>query len=63
MRALLPSLVPVVAHQGGWDEVLIFGIPVVLAIGAVRWAEKRARARREDERPAPDQEGRPAPDG
>ena len=30
------------AHQGGWDEVLYFAVPAVLAILAVRWAERRA---------------------
>ena len=32
-----------IAHQGGWDEILLFVAPVVLAIAGVRWAEKRAR--------------------
>lgn len=35
-----------IAHQGGWDEILLFVAPVALAIGGVRWAERRARARR-----------------
>ena len=34
------------AHQGGWDELLMFGIPIVLAVLAVRWAEKRGKAKR-----------------
>lgn len=38
----------VLAHAGGWDEALIFGVPVVLAIFGVRWAERRARRRREE---------------
>ena len=41
------------AHAGGWDEALYFGIPVVLAILGVRWAEKRARRKREAEEEAP----------
>ncbi|MET0832043.1 MAG: hypothetical protein ABWY62_06635 [Acidimicrobiia bacterium] len=36
-----------IAHQGGWDEILLFVAPVVLAIFGVRWAERRMRARRE----------------
>jgi len=31
---------------GGWDEVLYFAIPVVLALFWVRWIEKRAMARK-----------------
>ena len=38
----------VIAHQG-WDELLLFGVPVVLAILAVRWAERRSKSRRADE--------------
>ena len=34
------------AHQGGWDELLMFGLPIVLAVVAVRWAEKRGKANR-----------------
>ncbi len=37
----------IVAHQGGWDEILLFAGPVVLAIVAVRWAERRAQAKRD----------------
>lgn len=37
----------ILAHQGGWDELLMFGAPIVLAIVAVRWAERRGRKRRE----------------
>ena len=28
-------------HQGGWDEILMFGIPIVLAVLLVRRLEKR----------------------
>ena len=34
-----------VAHQGGWDELLWFSIPIVAVLMWVRWAERRARAR------------------
>lgn len=30
-------------HQGGWDEVLYIVVPVVIALLAVRWAERRNR--------------------
>lgn len=31
-----------IAHQGGWDEVLMFAIPVALAVFVVRRLERRA---------------------
>ena len=31
------------AHYGGIDEIGIFVLPAVLAILALRWAERRAR--------------------
>jgi hypothetical protein len=42
----MPTRVVLIAHQGGWDEILLFATPVVLAYFGVRWAERRARARR-----------------
>jgi hypothetical protein len=50
------------AHYGGIDEIGIFVVPAVLAIIALRWAEKRARARSSEERDEPvsdDAESRP----
>ncbi len=44
MAVLLASWV--LAHQGGWDELLMFGIPIILAVVGVRWAEHRAKSRR-----------------
>ena len=32
---------PLLAHQGGWDEIMMFVVPVVVAIVAVRLVEKR----------------------
>jgi hypothetical protein len=43
----LPNLV--VAHQFGWDEILLFVVPVVLALAAVRWFEKRSSRGEADE--------------
>ena len=37
----------VLAHAGGWDEALIFGIPIITVLLWVRFAEKRARERRD----------------
>lgn len=36
-----------IAHQGGWDELLWFSIPIVAVLMWVRWAERRARIRPE----------------
>ncbi len=38
------GLSPLLAHQGGWDELLLFAVPALLGVGALWWAEKRARA-------------------
>ncbi len=35
----------ILAHAGGWDEALMFGVPIVLAVVGVRYAERRAAAR------------------
>lgn len=35
----------VLGHYGGIDEIGVFLVPAVLAILALRWAEKRARTR------------------
>lgn len=45
------------AHQGGWDEVVLFAIPVVVALVLVRWAERRSRRNREGEEPEGDDAG------
>ncbi len=52
---MLESARWLLAHQGGWDELLMFGTPIVLAVIAVRWADRRARRRADDaaEHPAP----------
>jgi hypothetical protein len=34
-----------IAHQGGWDEILLFVAPVVVAFFGIRWAERRIRDR------------------
>ncbi len=41
------------AHQGGWDEALLFLIPAVGALLVIRWAERRARRREGDDDPDP----------
>ena len=37
------------AHGSGIDELLMFGIPVIVAVVALRVAEKRAKRRIEGE--------------
>ena len=43
-----PQGVTMLAHQGGWDEIAWFAIPIVLVLTWVRWAERASRARREE---------------
>lgn len=43
----------IVAHQGGWDEILYLAVPAFAVIFWVRWAERRARSRREGEPETP----------
>lgn len=43
------------AHQGGWDELIMFGVPIVLAVVGVRWAERRAKAKRTEQEQPQDQ--------
>jgi hypothetical protein len=35
------SLATLLAHQGGWDEILMIVGPVVVVIGLLRWARNR----------------------
>ena len=35
----------VVAHQGGWDELLLFAVPAIAVVLFVFWAERKARSR------------------
>ncbi|MDJ0768823.1 MAG: hypothetical protein QNJ12_08515 [Ilumatobacter sp.] len=48
----IPALI---AHQGGWDEILLVGGPIVLIIGVLALAKRRvdAQAAADDEAPAP----------
>ncbi len=44
-------MTPLLAHQGGWDEALWFLVPAVAALLVIRWAERRARRRDDDDGP------------
>ena len=50
------------AHYGGIDEIGIFVLPAVLAILALRWAEKKAK-RTAAVKGAAEQEAASAPEG
>lgn len=52
-------LSPLLAHQGGWDEILYLVGPALAVLFWVRWAERRSRARAEEDRSAPP-EGAPS---
>jgi len=38
-----------IAHQGGWDEILMFLVPIVLAFFVIRRLERRGRAAASDQ--------------
>jgi hypothetical protein len=40
-------MAPLLAHQGGWDEILLFVAPIVLAFFVIRGLERRGKAARE----------------
>lgn len=44
------GMVNLFAHLGGIDEIGIYFVPVVVALLALRWMEKRARAQESDDR-------------
>ena len=42
---MFPSPGFLLAHQGGWDELLWFSAPIVAVFAWVRWAERKSRNR------------------
>ncbi len=36
------------AHQGGWDEILLFVGPIVLAFFVIRGLERRGKKQRDE---------------
>jgi hypothetical protein len=56
---LLPGLRPnLIAHQGGWDEILLFiGAPVTLFV-VLRWLGVRKERREQAEQDAQGTDGR-----
>jgi hypothetical protein len=55
-------VIVIFAHYGGIDEIGVFVLPAVLAILALRWAEKRAKRAAADKEAA-DQEAVGAAEG
>jgi hypothetical protein len=51
------SLATVLAHQGGWDEVMLVGIPILLIIGLLVVAKRRVDAQFGSDQP--DEAGQP----
>jgi hypothetical protein len=52
------TAVAIVAHQGGWDEVLLVAGPIVVIVGLLALAKRRVdRAADAAGHPAPDQPG------
>ena len=41
-------MIAILAHQGGWDEVLFVAVPCALFVGLLRLARKRSLAARAD---------------
>ncbi len=50
MELTLSTMHPILAHQGGWDELMWFSVPVLLVLTWIRWAEKRAKIRRSEDK-------------
>jgi hypothetical protein len=53
-------VMPLIGHLGGIHEIGIFLVPTLLAIFALRWAEKRARERSASEGGIADDHSEPA---
>ena len=44
---------PIVAHQYGWDEALLFVVPIAIAVIVVRRLDRKSRS---DENEPPDED-------
>lgn len=40
---MLDSLAPIIAHQYGWDEALLFIVPIAIAVFVVRRLDKKSK--------------------
>lgn len=52
-------MIAILAHQGGWDEVLFVAVPCALFVGLLRLARKRSLAARADDDAATSSEDAP----
>lgn len=50
-------MIAILAHQGGWDEMLMVAAPILVIVGLLRLARRRAEHTTLD--PAPDAEVTP----
>ncbi|MEQ8840027.1 MAG: hypothetical protein RIB98_03525 [Acidimicrobiales bacterium] len=46
--------ISILAHQGGWDEILMVGGPIIIFAGLLAVARRRALAQAERVGPGPD---------
>ena len=44
----MPSIIPILAHQYGWDEALLFVVPIVIAVIVVRRLDKKSKVDKAD---------------
>ncbi len=44
VRGVVATHDAVIAHQGGWDEILLIGVPILLIVGALWVAKRRVEA-------------------
>jgi hypothetical protein len=49
---LPPALAALLAHQGGWDEILLVAGPILVIIGLLKLARNRVESN--DDRTSPD---------
>ena len=55
---MTPSAALVLAHQGGWDEALFVVVPMIVLVGLLALAQRRAKAEHEAEHGAGHAAGR-----
>jgi hypothetical protein len=44
-----PFVAAIIAHQGGWDEVLLVGAPILIIVGLLALAKRRVDRIRPDD--------------
>jgi hypothetical protein len=51
----------ILAHQGGWDEMLLVAGPIIVVVALLRMAERRARRNRAQHEPDSNDQKNTAP--